>query len=210
MLLTALLCAALAQDAGVPPAALPAQAPRGLETGSPTAHAGAPGMGPLTRHLAEAGQRGAWAYAHTPRGFVVTGRDPDSLDYAFTREGTGADRTVSMRVTVSPGEGFAGILLGFEPGGPSYHAFTVGADGVVSVWRRDEGGFRPVIQSRTGALHAGENALAVIERGDAVRFLLNGEQVAEIESRGLGEGGVGYLAGGRVEAALSGFTVGTR
>jgi len=168
------------------------------------------GMGPLAEFLPQTGGNDVWRYRNDGESFRVTNEnDAGSIDYVYVGTLDGADRRIEARVRLAGGapDGFAGLLLGFDERTRDYHIFALSPNGSVSIFRHDREGFRPLIQSTNDAVRSGENVLTVEERGDDLRFLVNGVQIAEIGSDGLGEGAVGVGAGGLVDATFASFDV---
>ncbi|MEM9168569.1 MAG: hypothetical protein AAGC56_02860 [Pseudomonadota bacterium] len=178
---------------------------------SPASSAGAPsGMGALAAYLPQTGGAGAWRYRNAGATFALSNQtDPNSIEYVYVGALDGQDRRVAATVALEGGapQGFAGLLLGFDGARKAYHVFSISPNGGVSIFKRDEGGFRPTIQSTTDAVRAGPNVLEVREQGDSVTFLVNGTEIAELASAGLGSGDVGIAAGGLVDALYTNFSV---
>jgi hypothetical protein len=80
-----------------------------------------------------------------------------------------------------------------------YYVFEAGDRGEYGVWRREGGSWVELVPwTRTNIVLPGSasNELTVTARGDRLRFLINGSEVANLTDPILRQGGVGMFAGG--------------
>lgn len=170
-------------------------------------------MGPLAKFLPNDGSDGAWTAVNRNGTLSLSNTaDPGALTYFYTDADAGPDsrRRISVDVTMRPAgdSALAGILYAFDPKTRSYFLFVLQLGHKVSLIRRDANGFKPMIESRSPSVTDGTNTLVIDETAEGITLLVNGDQVAEIGTSGIGRGGVGIIAGGTVEATFANFSLG--
>lgn len=176
-----------------------------------TAQQAEDGFGPLAQYLPATGQGDVWRYANTGDTFEIENiGDPQAIQYFYLAPADGEEgrRVIETEVSLHPDfDGSAGLLYGLNEARSLYHMLTLGADGMVTMYRRDEAGFRPLIQQTSEAFLPGRvNRLTLHENGDEVRFALNGTELGAIGGDLFGRGAVGLAAVGDVRAFFSHFS----
>lgn len=123
---------------------------------------------------------------------------PGEVRFYFYRPLEGEEGRRRIGVTVDmrgAGEGGqAGLLYGYEESPKRYYLYTVGADGKITLMRRDERGFRTMISSSKAGLQREATRLELIEDGRQVGFVVNGERGASLGNDTMGRGSVGIVA----------------
>jgi len=170
-------------------------------------------LGPLSSSLFE-GREGVWQGSLSDGAYLLTNiDDPNSIQYFYVEREKG-EYTISVSVRVegeSPELQGAGILYAFSSEVPSYYAFTLDSEGTVSLFRRDEEGFNPLLGMGTEAVKKGDfNTLTIIEQGATFHLLVNGEEIASVESSRTGGGAVGIVALGTGSFTFSEFNLNQR
>ena len=123
---------------------------------------------------------------------------PGEVRFYFLRPAEGEEGqrrigvTVDMRGAAEGGQ--AGLLYGYQENPKRYYLYTVGADGKITLMRRDEGGFRTMISSTKGGLQPEAVRLELVEDGQQVGFVVNGERGASLGNDTMGRGAVGIVA----------------
>jgi hypothetical protein len=158
------------------------------------------------------GEEGSWSGRLADGRYVLTNeRKPDAVEYFYlgTKAGLGQAR-VQVEVSVdAPGEAAgAGILYRFDPERKTYLGFLVLPGGKYAVIERDEQ--RAVIRmsGMHDAIEPGANQLTVASDGGAVRFSVNGTEVATINTGAAGVG-AGILAFGIGQFSFDNFAMST-
>lgn len=170
-------------------------------------------LGPLSPYLLE-GKEGVWQGNLLDDAYLLTNtEDPNSIQYFYVERDEG-EYAISVSVKVegeSSGLQGAGILYVFHSEIPSYYAFTLDAEGIVSLSRRDEEGFNQLLGMGTEAVtKGGFNTLTIIEQGAAFHLLVNGEEIANVESSQTGKGAVGIVVLGTGSFTFSEFNLNQR
>lgn len=117
-----------------------------------------------------------------------------------------------------PGGGYGIILRASDPSAlngtnqsGSYYVFEVGDSGQIGIWRRQDSRWIDLVpwtDSPAVNRDTGENELSVLAVGNALKFTVNGTEVANISDGTLQGGGVGvFLGGDNNEAVLTRFAV---
>lgn len=182
-----------------------------LMGGVAAAQSSGSGMGSLEEFLPPTGQDGAWRYSNTSEGFEIANiGDPQAIQYFYVgpKDGTEGRRRIEADVDLHPDStGAAGLLYGLNDTRELYHLLTLDAQGLVTVFRRDNSGFRPLLEQSSSAYRPGEiNRLTLEENGDEVSFALNGTSLGSIGGDLFGFGSVGLAAVGDVRAFFSYFS----
>ncbi|MDK2896465.1 MAG: hypothetical protein PWP04_585 [Candidatus Atribacteria bacterium] len=175
---------------------------------TPLAEGANSSLGPLSPSLFE-GKEGVWQGNLLDDAYLLTNtEDSGSIQYFYVERDQG-EYAISVSVKVegeSSGLQGAGILYAFHSEIPSYYAFTLDAEGTVSLSRRDEEGFNQLLGMGTETVRKGNfNTLTIIEQGAAFHLLVNGEEIASVESSRTGEGAVGIVALGTGSFTFSEF-----
>lgn len=169
-------------------------------------------MGRLEDFLPKPGQDDPWRFDRPGGGFVMeNGADASALSYYYVNPRPGAEgkREIAVDVAFGPGaDGVAGLLYGFDPADRSYFMFVLDPAGMVSFYRRDKSGFKQLLQSEMPNIRPDVNRLTIREAGREATLLLNGEKVSAMSINGLGRGGAGVVAGGKVHVRFDRFSIG--
>ena len=170
-------------------------------------------MGSLTDYLPATGQSDVWRYSNTGDTFEIENiGDPQSIQYFYVGPSEGAEgsRTIEAGLNVHPdSSGSAGLLYGLNEDRTVYHMFTLDANGMVAMFRRDSSGFRLMIEQSSDAYKPGKiNILTLQESGDEVSYSLNGTSLGSIGGDLFGKGAVGLGAVGDVRAFYNYFSDG--
>ncbi|MEP3276644.1 MAG: hypothetical protein ABJN26_09835 [Stappiaceae bacterium] len=170
------------------------------------------GMGPLSQILPQTGQDGPWRITNTGGTFEIqnsTDPGPIKYFYAALNEGEEGRRTIEASLVIHPdSQGSAGILYGFDQQNRSYHLLTLGPDGTVTLFRRDDQGFSPFMETKSSDFLKDKiNKLRIEEKGDTILYFLNGAKLGEVGGNKFGRGSVGIAAVGAVRAFFDGFSV---
>jgi len=173
------------------------------------------GLGALAEFLPGTGQDGAWRFSNTGETFEIdNSADPGAIRYFYLapRPGEEGRRIIEASIGIHPdSRGSAGLLYGLSQDGSRYHVLALDPQGMVSLFRRDQDGFRPMIETSTPDtfMPGKQNVLRIEERGDTITYALNGVQLGEVGGSLYGNGAVGIAAVGAVRAFYDGFDVAT-
>lgn len=174
----------------------------------------APGFGSLAPHLPASGQDDTWRFVNTGDSFEIENiGNPGAIRYYFVAPtpGTEGSRRIEAGVSIHPdSKGAAGLLYGLKEARDRYHLVTLDAQGVLTVFRRDDSGFRPMLEQSSDAFSAeGVNHLVLEENGDTIAFSLNGSKMGSVGGDRFGFGGTGLAAVGDVRAFFTFFSDGS-
>lgn len=171
------------------------------------------GFGSLQDYLPPSGQDDVWRYTNTGDSFEIENvGDPQAIKYFYVgpAENSEGRRQIDVDLGVHPDSaGAAGLLYGLNDARDLYHLLTLDAQGMVTVFRRDGSGFRPMLEQSSGAYQPGKiNRLTIVENGDEIAFALNGTSLGSIGGDLFGFGSVGLAAVGDVRAFFTYFSDG--
>ncbi|MEM6973705.1 MAG: hypothetical protein AAF577_12950 [Pseudomonadota bacterium] len=171
-------------------------------------------LGEIVEFLPPSGTEGAWQVENSGTAFSLTNRADDGaityywVDLAADAAGR---RVIEAEVSLNPGgqSSFGGILYGFDPNTRNYFVYGLNAAGGVSLYRRDENGFREIMGTEIDAVRPGANLLRLEEQGEAIQMFVNGTRVSGIGAPGIGSGALGFAAGGTGQTSWTAFSVKT-
>ncbi len=167
-------------------------------------------MSILARQLPADGPDGAWTAASADGVFsLYNPDDATALRYFYAETKPDRDRRVSVDLLVDQapdGNGFGGLLFAMKPDHRHYYILALSGDGKAMVLKRDPDGLGPTMSTGGDLVKTGWNRVEIAESGDKVSLTVNGQSIGSIQSDGLGSGGIGIAAGGRVRAAFANFT----
>ena len=177
------------------------------------AQSSADGLGRLAQFLPQSGQDQIWRYTNTGNSFEIENiGDPQAIQYFYVTPETGLEgkRRIEVGLDIHPDStGAAGLLYGLNNDRSLYHVLTLNAQGVVTVYRRDGSGFRPLLEQSSDAFLKGKiNVLSVQETGDEIEFALNGQTLGSIGGDLFGFGSTGIAAVGDVRAFFTRYSDG--
>ncbi|AHD03114.1 hypothetical protein [Leisingera methylohalidivorans] len=170
-------------------------------------------MGRLAQYLPASGQDDTWQFINNVNSFEINNiGDPHAIRYFYVgpENGTEGRRRIDVVLEIHPGStGSAGILYGLNKSRDVYHMLTLDAQGVVRIFRRDDEGFRPLLEQSSSAFQLGRaNMLTIVENGNEISYLLNGTSLGSIGGNLYGFGSVGIAAVGEVHAYFTAFSDG--
>ncbi len=159
------------------------------------------------------GTEGAWT-AQLSHGWFMLSNKSDPQSVRYYRAGTdpldGGTRTVRVNLALrgsSEELSEAGLLFDYDEGG-GYMAFTVGADGKLSVWVRESDGLSHAgVAEGVKARMDGSDVLELVQDAKVTKLLINGELAFEIESDQGFTNSYGVIAIGKGRFAFDGLTI---
>lgn len=156
-------------------------------------------MGELQDVLAY-GNDGSWTMGAEKGCYTIASDSNDgSIKYFWidTDPSAWGKRRCSVLCSVR-GNGYGGLIYGFNEETSEYYLFVVDANKVLHVFQRSRDGFSETM-STTLDFEGVVCELALAEKGNTVEILVNGNSLMELESRGTGRGGLGIAVvnGGR-------------
>lgn len=170
-----------------------------------------PAFGELGQYLPRTGQQGAWRYQYGANGFEIENvADPGAIQYFYVAPDQGSEgrRRIETQVSIHPeSSGSAGLLYGLNQSRSIYHMVTLDAGGTVRLFRRDDSGFRAMLETQSSAFQPGKvNTLVIEENGDEISYFLNGTSLGSIGGSLFGSGAVGLGAVGDARAFFTAFS----
>ncbi len=169
-------------------------------------------VGPLAGAVT-LGTEGAWTAQLSQGWFMLSNQsNPQSIRFYRVNAAPLNGGTRALRVNLAlrgAGDEFseAGLLFNYDETG-GYMAFTVGADGTVSVWVRDSDGFNHAgVAENLKARMDGSDVLELEQAGKIAKMLLNGELAFEVESDEGFTDSYGLIAVGTGRFAFDGLAV---
>lgn len=172
---------------------------RSLKNSTPPQQGKAESMGELQEILAY-GTDGPWTMSAS-KGCYIIESESNEGDIKYFWIDTDASAWGKRRCSVLcdvRGNGYGGLIYGFNKETNEYYLFVVDAKKVLHVFQRSQDGFSETM-STTLDFEGSNCVLALIEKGNSVQILVNGDSLMELESRGTGRGGLGIAVvnGGR-------------
>ena len=169
------------------------------------------GLGKLKSILPDTGQEDNWRYVKGDNTFEIENiGDPNVITYYYVnaQPGTEGQRSIETAVSIHPdSKGSAGLIYGLDKQRGIYHMLTLNASGTVTFYRRNEQGFRPLLEQSGSAFVPGKmNILRIDEKGDEIFFSLNGTSMGSLGGDLFGFGSVGLAAVGDVRAIFNMFS----
>ncbi|MEM9173353.1 MAG: hypothetical protein AAGA84_11690 [Pseudomonadota bacterium] len=167
------------------------------------------GMGALEDIItAEQGQ--TWTVAPNNGGWNLTNEHANgAIRYYYVDEapGTGGSREISVDVAVT-GDAYsmAGLLYGFRDQPRSYYLYTLAGDQSVHLYHYSNGEMSQKMQLGLDGL-GDQVTLGLVEHGQEIALLVNGEERSRIGNNSIGSGGVGVVAVNTGEYDLHNFTL---
>lgn len=171
-------------------------------------------LGQIAEFLPPTGTQGVWQVENGGNAFSLTNQGDDSaITYYWANVAADAAgrRVIEAEVSLDPGGqySFGGILYGFDPETRNYFVYGLNAAGGISLYRRDERGFREILGTEIDAVKPGANRLRLEEQGEAIQMFVNGTRVSGISAPGIGSGALGLAAGGTGQVTWTAFSVTT-
>lgn len=157
------------------------------------------GMGPLTPVIQESDD-GGWRVRNAEGAITLTNTtEPGAIRYYYVNADAAEEgrREVAVDVTLLHSEAGsqAGLLYGFQENPKSYFLFTVRGDGMASLHAMDSSGFHEKTAFSLSTSVTETVTLGIVERGNEIALLVNGEEKASLGNDRLGRGAVGIVAG---------------
>ena len=137
--------------------------------------------------------------------------DPGAIRYyyLFADPAKEGKRTVSLDVSLKDPDpsGLGGILYGFKEDPRSYYLFTVSAEGLVHLHFFSPNGFEERIASSVDGLDPSNVTLSIVEDGDSISLMANGQEISGISNNRIGSGALGIVAVGRGTFGFRNFDI---
>lgn len=165
-------------------------------------------MGPLTRFLTQ-GVDGAWTGSLSPDAYRLENKGSgDEVRYfqVNPRSGGTAFWTYSVEImfdssagggVVSETPSLAGLVFALKQNPRFYLAFLMDDSGKLSIYRRNQSGWRRLTGFGAPALDIkAYNELRIVETTDKFEAFANGKLVGSVGAKVAGSGGMGIIAGG--------------
>lgn len=176
----------------------------------------APAMGPLSPLLKQ-GNQGAWTGQYLGSVYrLINPKKSNDIKYFFvnTEPKANGRRTIEVNVAAPKGDGLAGLLYGFQENPKEYYMLVLNRSGTLRLFHRTAAGIKQKFSMTTGSKNSTAKEgqvnltkLTMVEDGDSVKILVNDKSLGSFKGAGTGNGGVGIVAVGIVDALFHEFDV---
>ncbi|MEM6856076.1 MAG: hypothetical protein AAF593_16855 [Planctomycetota bacterium] len=147
---------------------------------------------------------------------LINPDDPQAIKYFYVNPEPGQEgkRTVAVSTVVLQGDGSIGLLYGFQEDPKSYYLLLLDGNRTVTAYHRPpEGGLVKQFHAELSSNNSNGGpmmvTLKIVEEGDTATIWFDDRRVTTLEGPGVGQGGVGIGALGRVDGLFLDFQLTT-